>query len=133
MKKGQSSIEFLSLISMSMLLLAALFTVSASKQAELSERQVATEVQTVAKEVSFQMEMALVQGEGYSRIFSVPATVAGYNYNVSVGGNTVVLSSEPANFTGSSRYHLETRTLSTEKSNVYRVKNNGSIYLEPVE
>lgn len=129
--KGQSSIEFLAFVSMSMFMLAVLYTVMADKQAETFQQRSQNNAQAIADKVSFNLEMALVQGEGYSRIFSLPETIAGNKYNILINGGTTRISWSSQNILGSTRYTGENINLTVEDgSNVFRVKNNESgVYL----
>lgn len=125
--KGQSSIEFLAFVSMSMFMLAVLYTVMADKQAETFQERSQDNAQAIAEKVSFNLEMALVQGEGYSRVFSLPETIAGNKYNILIDGGTTRISWSSENMLGSTRYTGEKINTTVEDgSNVFRVKNNES-------
>ncbi len=129
--KGQSSIEFLAFVSMSMFMLATLYTVMADKQTETFQQRSYDNAQAIADKVSFNLEMALVQGEGYSRVFSLPETIAGNKYNILINGGTTRVSWSSENMLGSTRYAGgEINVTVEDDSNVFRVKNNESeVYL----
>lgn len=133
MTLGQSSLEFLSMVSMSAILLAGLYGFTTAKQVEISEYTRTENARSVMDRVAFEVEMALVQGEGYSRVFSLPQRVSGERYNVSVGHSKTVVRTGSDRFVSSTLYDGDFANMSTEKSNVVRVVNNGSIHLVEVE
>ena len=125
--KGQSSMEFLSMVSISMILLAGLTTVMAAKQQDTADYRATNNAELVAEKVSFQVEMALVQGEGYSRVFTLPGSIAGENYTVELGnGGSDVRWGEDSLYR-LSRYQGEDMSISVNGENrVFRVKHNQS-------
>jgi hypothetical protein len=135
--KGQSSLEFLAMVSMSMLILASLYSLMADKQQDSVQLQQRENVEYVAEKISFELEMALVQGEGYSRVFSVPGSLAGNNYRVNItkgnvgsediGTGRIII--EYGENTASRRTRYQGRETSlnvNQSSNVFRVKHNSS-------
>jgi hypothetical protein len=125
--KGQSSLEFLAFVSMSMFMLAVLYTVMADKQAETFEKRSQDNARAILDKVSFNLEMALAQGEGYSRVFSLPENIAGNNYNVLIDGGTARISWSSSSVLDSTRFTGQKINFTVEdSSNVFRVKNNGS-------
>jgi len=132
--KGQSSIEFLAFVSMSMFMLAVLYTVMADKQTETFQQRSQDNAKAIAEKVSFNLEMALVQGEGYSRVFSLPESISGNKYTILIDGGTTRISWESENIIGSTRYTGGKLNFTVEDgSNVFRVKNNesGVFLVEP--
>ena len=121
--KGQSSIEFLALISLSALLLAGLHSVVVSKQSSTLEYQNQRQAQRVAEYVSFQAEIAMVQGDGYSRVFSVPERVGGEVYTLSLINGSSYLRWGNQSVIQPSRYYGPELNLTAGDSNVYRVVN----------
>lgn len=125
--KGQSSIEFLSMVSISMILLAGLTTVMASKQKDTMDYQSRTNAEFVAEKVSFQVEMALVQGDGYSRVFTLPGGIAGSNYTVELGNGGANVYWRNESLYELSRYQGDPMSISVDsQSRVFHVKHNGS-------
>lgn len=125
--KGQSSIEFLAFISMSMFMLAVLYTVMADKQTETFQQRSQDNAHAISNKVSFNLEMALVQGEGYSRVFSLPENIAGNKYNILIDGGTTRVSWASSSILGSTRFTGEKINVTVnDRSNVFRVKNNES-------
>lgn len=121
---GQSALEFLAMVSLSALILAALYGVMVSKQSQTLEYQNSRTAGRIAEYVSFQVEMALVQGDGYSRVFSLPENIAGQEYNVSVFNGTSQLSWGDSSAIRPSRYMGDEVRISTSGTNTFRVVNN---------
>lgn len=122
--KGQSSMEFLAMVSMSLLVLSVLYGVMASKQADTFEDRFDRNAEAVANDVSFQTEMALVQGEGYSRVFNLPGGIGGDSYTVSFQNGLVVLESEDNRVVRSTRYPEELSFEVNESQRVFKVMHN---------
>lgn len=120
---GQSSMEFLAFVSLSALLLAGLHSVMVSKQAEALDYENRRTAEKVAEYVSFQLEMALVQGEGYSRVFSIPDRIAGEPYRVELYNSTTRLVWSNESVIQPSRYAGAQLNITTEDTNVFRVVN----------
>lgn len=124
--KGQSSMEFLAYVSLSMFMLATLYTVMADKQTDTVERQVQDNARGIADKVAFNLEMALVQGEGYSRVISLPQNVAGQEYNLLATSGLVRVKWPSGSVIESTRYSGRNITADSNGSNVFRVKHNES-------
>lgn len=124
--KGQSSMEFLAYVSLSMLMLAVLYTVMADRQADTFQQQVQSNARGVADKVSFNLEMALVQGEGYSRVISLPEAIAGQEYSFLVTDGLIRVNWSSGRVVESTRYSGQDISFDVDSSNVFRVKNNES-------
>lgn len=122
--KGQSSMEFLALVSLSMFMLAVLYTVMADKQVETFQEQSQENAEQIANKVSFNLEMALVQGEGYSRVFSIPQNIAGKKYSLEVEDGVVKVDWGDSDILRSSRFHGRDINVTVNDSNIFRVKHN---------
>ncbi|MFB6208500.1 MAG: hypothetical protein ABEJ69_04055 [Candidatus Nanohaloarchaea archaeon] len=129
MSKGQVAIEFMTLVGFSMLLLAIMMGFVAKKQSQAVQYHNYQNARDIAENVAFQAEMALVQGEGYSRKFFLPTALAGKNYNVTVRNNTVYLAWGEEFVTEPTLYRGRTLELKSEGTNSFRVFNNGSVYI----
>jgi len=130
-RKGQSSLEFLSMVALSALMLAILHGVMVEKQSAVVKYENTRNAEIVARQTAFQVEIALVQGEGYSRVFSVPEKMAGADYTVEVrdGGSAIEWRNNTAIV--SSRYEGDPLYLNSSESNTYRVVNDGDVSLVP--
>lgn len=135
--KGQSSLEFLAMVSLSMIILASLYSLMADKQQDAVDFQQRETVNYVADKVSFELEMALVQGEGYSRVFSLPGSIGGEDYkvnvskgaleNASVNSGRILIGYEGNSISRLTRYQGRgTEFEVNQDSNVFRVKHNSS-------
>lgn len=131
--KGQSAIEFLSLISLSAIIMAALYGFTLSKQSEISSYSQTQTIERVAERYGFQIEMTLVQGEGYSRVFSVPAQISGRYYNISAGNSRMIVETVDRREVQNTLYDGDWVNISTRKANVFRVLNNGSVHVVRAE
>lgn len=123
MFKGQSSIEFLTYVSLASLALAAMYAVMAEKQGKAFEFQNRKQAQQVAEDVGFEVEMALVQGDGYSRVFSLPENLAGNNYNVTVVNGTTFVEWGDSSASRRTLYDRRKLNISVNDTNVFRVSN----------
>lgn len=122
--KGQSSMEFLAYVSFSMFMLAVLYGVTADKQTETFERQNQDKAQKIADKIGFNLEMALVQGTGYSRVVSLPQNIAGQEYSVLTTDGLIKVNSSSVSTVESTRYRGRNISFNSDGSNVFRVKNN---------
>lgn len=125
--KGQSSLEFLAMVSFSMLILASLYSLMADKQQETVSFQQDRNAEYISEKVAFEVEMALVQGEGYSRVFSLPASIAGNSYSVRAGNGEIHTEWGSDSMYRLSRYQGERIEIKVNQSSqVFRVKHNSS-------
>lgn len=118
--KGQSSIEFLSMVAMISLIFAVLYGVIVSKQAEVNQYQNTQTAEQIAEKASFEAEMALVQGPGYSRNFTLPEQVGGNYYRLKIEQGNVLMEWEDRNAIASSRYYGD--PIELQSSSSYRFK-----------
>jgi hypothetical protein len=90
-RQGQTAIEFLTAISIVLLVFTALYTAVAQKQITVTNQQARLQADTVADTVAYELDLALTQGEGFSRTFQVREEIGGTNYSVDVRNRTVVV------------------------------------------
>lgn len=108
-----------------MVLLAVLTTVMVSKQQDTLDYRANQNSEQIAEKVSFQVEMALVQGEGYSRVFTLPADIQGANYSVRIGGGSTEVFWRDHSYYHLSRYRGEDMRIKiNDRKRVFRVKHN---------
>jgi len=122
--KGQSSMEFLAYVSLLMFMLAVLYNVMADRQTETFQQQVQDNAKGVADKVAFNLEMALVQGEGYSRVISLPRNIAGQSYSVLATDGLIKVEWASDSIIESTRYKGRNITFDSNGSNIFRIKNN---------
>lgn len=119
--------EFLAYISLTMFILAALYTVMTVKQQDTFDRQTQEAAEMVAEKASFQVEMALVQGEGYSRVFSLPRNIGGENYTLSLKEGNTILKYDDRSMVRPTRYRGDLIQVKVDDdTGVFRVKHNAS-------
>lgn len=125
--KGQSSIEFLSLVTMSMIVLASLYTFMAAKQQDTLNFREERSAESIAEKSSFQVEMALVQREGYSRVFTLPGGINGNDYSVEIGEGSIVVDWQESDLYRLSRYQGRPINFSVDSdTRVFKVLHNST-------
>jgi len=132
--KGQSSIEFFIYFTISMTILAVLFTTVADRQVEAFEFRENSLASNIGSSYGFELEQAELAGEGYERDFQLPREVLGSNYNVSVDQGFVIVEWGENDLVQSSRISsVDSQEDVKIESNEgpFTVKNNGSIYVIP--
>lgn len=90
-RHGQSSLEFMAMISIALVLFAGFFTFFADRQMTAHAIQQQRLATTTAEKAAFELDLALTQGDGFSRIFDLQETIEGEDYTVTVINETVVL------------------------------------------
>jgi len=123
--KGQSSMEFLAMISMSMIILAVLYGLMTSKQVDTFEQRAQTNAETVATDIGFNVEMALVQGEGYSRVLALPSAISGESYSVNMTNRRTILEYGDQTVSEPTRYPRQIYFEVNDSSNEFKVENVG--------
>ncbi len=88
-RRGQSSLEFIAMVGLALVLFAGFFTFFAGRQATAVAIENQRLAVSTAEEVAFELDLALTQGDGFSRVFDLPADVAGEEYTVSLAGDRV--------------------------------------------
>lgn len=122
--KGQTSMEFFLLFGLSMAIMAILFGAIERKQSGVLERQNSEIGSQVAENVGFQAEMALVQGEGYSRDFYLPRRIAGTTYNITVRNKTVYVGWRDNYVIRPTLYAGDVLKFTTDSTNQFKVLHN---------
>ncbi|MFB6175503.1 MAG: hypothetical protein ABEJ87_06065 [Candidatus Nanohalobium sp.] len=131
MLKGQTSMEFFLLFGLSMAILSIFFGAVSQKQSNVFERQNRQIAGQVAENVAFQVEMALVQGEGYSRTFSLPSDIAADKITVKVANRTVYVGWQENFVTRDTLYRNRTLQFNTGSKRSFTVLHNSSgVYIK---
>lgn len=74
-----------------MLIFATFYTFFVEQQLAVQDEQEVMMANAIAKKAAFEIKMALAQGDGYTRNFTLPDQVRGENYSVNVtDGITIV-------------------------------------------
>ena len=126
--KGQVSIEFFIYFSISVIVLAVLFTTAADRQVETFAYREATHIDSVAQKVAFEVESAQAYGPGYERDFYLPREVYGDEFSVKVTDGVITASTGELEITASSRYSGRDISLKSNQG-PFDVKNTGSVYI----
>lgn len=79
------------MLSFVMLAFAAFYGLFVTEQAGAMEEQRALLAEAVADQAAFDLNLALAQGDGFVRNTTLPPTIGGVPYNVSVGDGLVVV------------------------------------------
>ncbi len=90
-RRGQTSLEFLAMFTLAMLLFASFYAFFAQRQAATVQVEQARTAEAVADRVGFELDLALAEGGGFSRTVTLRPAVGGTPYTVSVAGGTVTL------------------------------------------
>lgn len=106
-------------------MLAMLYGVMVSKQVEVNQYQNQQTAEKIIDRVSFEVEMALVQGEGYQRNFTIPSEIGGENYKINISSGSGVMNWSNETIIVSSRYYDDSIIVDSEGKNQYQVSNTG--------
>ncbi len=132
--KGQVSIEFFTYFTISLLILAVLFSAVADKQVEAFDFRENSLASNIGSSYAYELEQAENYGSGYEREFELPREIFGSPYNVTVDSGFVIVSWKTDDIVLSSRItNISSQDDVKIRSNngPFRVKNNGSIYVQP--
>lgn len=99
-RSGQSSIEFMAMLSLALLIFTAFYAFFADQQLNVQERELVQQAASTAKTAAFELDMALLQGDGYSRTFDLPETIGGDTYMITAGNRSVRLRYDGQDFFG---------------------------------
>lgn len=133
--KGQSAIEFLIYISITLLILTILTGSISNKNQETQEFQEIKNAEKVADLISKELETAMIAGNGYSRNVTVPNNINGREYNVSQFNNNIIIELVGKNTTYSSPTKFSGQiTINSEIATTYRIQNNqNEVEVESIE
>ncbi|MFB6294174.1 MAG: hypothetical protein ABEI97_00280 [Candidatus Nanohaloarchaea archaeon] len=89
--RGQSSLEFIVMLILVLLVFTSFVTLFSGKHVDALERERRRIALSVADRAAFELDLALVEGEGYSRTFELRESIGVQDYNITVNGTTVLL------------------------------------------
>ena len=123
--KSQAAMEFMILVGILLLVFSIMFGVIASKTTDMSKKKEIIIADDIVTKVQKETNLAARVLDGYSREFTLPQNIANKDYNISIVGNEVILSTEKQDFW---------RVIPTVVGNVTKGNNrinktNGIIYL----
>lgn len=104
-RTGQSGLEFLVTMALALLLFTATYSVFIEKKQLADQNQRQQDAEEIADKTAFNLDLALTEGNGYSRSFELPQDIDGEDYNVTIGEEIVLVE------------YLETSTLATTAVN----------------
>jgi len=125
--KGQMAIEFFVYFTISILMLAVMYSSTADRQSQAFEYREVSELESIASKVAFELEKAEAYGEGYSKTLNLPRESYGEVYNLEITENFVIISSDGDRITSSVRYSGNDFSLNSDQG-PFEVMNNGSIH-----
>jgi hypothetical protein len=126
--KAQVSIEFFTYFSLVTLVLAVMVSSIADKQAEASDFRENSLASNIADKISFEMQQADEAGRNYSRNFTLPASIIGRPYNVTLRGDIVLVSWSNTQVTSSSTVEVKNQEI-IGAGGTMEVSNDGNISL----
>ncbi|MFO7793457.1 MAG: hypothetical protein R6V35_00580 [Candidatus Nanohaloarchaea archaeon] len=132
--KGQVSIEFFVYFTISLLILAVLFSSVADRQVEAFEFRENSLASNIGSSYAYELEQAENYGTGYERDFELPREIFGTPYNVTVDSGFVIVEWKDEDIVQSTRIasvNTEEDVKIRASNGPFRVKNNGSIHVIP--
>ncbi len=87
MKKGQVTIEFVLIATFMLFVFGGVFLVLQTRMGDIRDAKNMQVLNQLGNVVSTEVEMAAQVGEGYERNFSIPQTLQGEPYTISIQGN----------------------------------------------
>ena len=94
-RKGQTGYEFIALMSFLLLVFAAVLVIVTQRGTQIANDNAHAGVQEVADNLAREMRYAYIGGQGYSREFSMPPVINGFNYSITLihapGANATML------------------------------------------
>jgi len=83
-RKGQTSLEFLVMLTMMLLVFTAMVSVINRRRNSLSDQRVSLQGVSVADRIGYELDMALVQGDGYHHGFDLRKFIGSHEYSINV-------------------------------------------------
>ncbi len=96
-KKAQSSIELVMVVCMVSLIFSVFYTNMLQKNMNLKADRLDQNSRQLSYYIAYELNNVYVQGDGYSRNFTLPQKILDYDYNVSVFDNIVYVFIETNN------------------------------------
>lgn len=89
---AQISIEFITLVSILIVILSLTIYYNSSFYLQMNSAKIYSDAQTLSDQVASEINLALKAGNGYSRIFYIPKEILNaIDYNISVENYRVIL------------------------------------------
>ncbi len=90
-RQGQTSLEFMAMLIFAMFVFTAFYSSLASNQTDVQNQQETLMAENIANDAVFELQMALTQGDGYSRNFTLPHALLGNTYTVNLTSGTLIV------------------------------------------
>ncbi len=89
--KGQSSVEFMAIFSLLLVVLILATMVSVQNTSSIVNARKDMEIRRILEYVGGRIDAAYLGGHGFSSNVTLPETIAGFNYtlNISLGSNVI--------------------------------------------
>lgn len=124
------AIEFFAYFTISILMLAVMYSSTADRQAQAFEYREISQLESITSKVAFELEKAEAYGEGYQKELDLPRESYGDVYNLQVNENFLIAESGDRRITNSFRYSDREISLNSDQG-PFEVINNGSVYVIP--
>jgi len=82
-KKGQVSLEFIIMVSLTLLIFAGFYSALLHKQMNAIKYNTDLEAKMLAEYIGYEVNLALTHGENFTKEFELPYKISVYEYNVS--------------------------------------------------
>jgi len=83
-QSGQTALEFMIVISIVLILFAAFFTIFSRREIEAVNKETRLRAKEIADLITYNLDLALVQGAGFSKQFMLPANLGTSDYQITI-------------------------------------------------
>src|SRR3989344_4067374 len=126
-KKAQSAIELVILVSVMLFLFASMLAVFQQDLQKKAEEKRSLEIQGLALQIQSEISIAATASNGFQRTFNIPQTIINEDYNISIVANSIYLETEDKKHAISLEIQNVTGEI-TKGDNIIR-KTAGIVYL----
>lgn len=126
--RAQISVEFLTLVSVLLVIFLVIFFYGSRFQSETISAKIYSDARKVADDVAMEINLAAKVGDGYRRKFYVPTSIFGVDFNLTTRGYFLILEFKG----GYTLAPIVVENISGDISKGWNVINNteGFIYVE---
>lgn len=129
MKKSQSSIEFIILISAILFFFIALLFTFNQKIADKNKEKLPIELKKTALSVQNEIALATKASNGYQRTFTLPETILNQNYTINITQDLLFIKTTDDKYALALPVHNISGNIQKGTNTIY--KANSTIYLNP--
>lgn len=123
--KSQAVMEFMILVGVLLFMFTIMLGIVASKTTDIHKKREFLLGEDVVVKIQKEVNLAARAMDGYSREFSIPSRLANKDYNVTLAGNEIIVSTEREDFWRVIPPVVGNITKGTNRIN----KTNGIIYI----